>query len=463
MKNKISKVLITAIGVSTIVILINFLKYHGIISFETYIMRIIRWVAIASWLIYAIQKKTLTSWIMVSLIMGIEFGNDFPEWGIKLNILSEIFLRLIKTVIAPLLFGTLVFGIAGHSNLKQVGRMFLKSIIYFEIVSTLALIVGLIAINITQAGVGMPMVNGGNASDLPSIATHSFHDVILNIFPENIAKSIAQGDVLQVVIFSILFGIAVSALADKFKSPMVRFCESLSETMFKFTKFIMYFAPLAIFGAISYSVGRMGLSIMVNLFELLGTLYLALFAFLLFVLTPIALLFKIPVKQFFKAVSEPATIAFATTSSESALPVAMKEMERFGVPQKVVSFVIPTGYSFNLDGTTLYLSLATIFIAQAAGIYLSIEKQIIIMLTLMLTSKGVAGVPRASLVILLATVSSFGLPVEPIFILLGIDILMDMGRTSINVIGNCLASAVVARMEKEFDDTKARNYSLEKI
>jgi len=396
---------------------------------------------------------------MLSMLAGAEFGNDLPSVSIHLNLISKIFLNLIKTIIAPLLFGTLVVGIAGHSNLKQVGRMGWKSILYFEVVSTIALFIGLIAINISGAGKGVVVPPEMTHGTLPVIQKQTWEEIVLHIFPENIAKSIADGQVLQIVVFSILFGIAVAMVKEKYRRPMVNFAETLSEVMFKFTNIIMFFAPFAVFAAIAYSVGHMGISILVNLFELLGTLYVALLFFLLVVLFPIALFIRIPIKKFLMAVLEPATLAFATTSSEAALPIAMENMERFGVPRKIVAFVIPTGYSFNLDGTTLYLALASIFVAQIAGIHLSFETQLVMMFTLMLTSKGVAGVPRASLVILLATATNFGLPVWPIFIILGIDELMDMARTATNVIGNCLATAVVARWEGEFDDEKAGNYS----
>jgi proton glutamate symport protein len=300
--------------------------------------------------------------------------------------------------------------------------------------------------------------------DVPPITTIkalSTNDFILHIFPENIAKAIFEGQILQIVIFSIIFGIAVAMVKEKYRAPMIRFSESLAEVMFKFTNIVMYFAPVAVFAAIAYTVGHMGLDILYNLFKLLATLYVALIVFLIFVLFPVALIFRIPIRPFIKAVSEPATIAFATSNSESALPSAMESMEKFGIPRKIVAFVIPTGYSFNLDGTTLYLSLASIFVAQAAGIDLPIEKQLLICFTLMLTSKGVAGVSRASLVILLGTAVSFGLPVEPIFMILGIDVLMDMARTSVNVIGNCLATSVIARSENEFDDNAARNFKPE--
>lgn len=430
---------------------LNLVSHYDFFKIDGTALMIFRWIAIATLVGYAVFRKSLTTWILISMILGAEFGHDLPQIAVNLNVVSKIFLRLIKTIIAPLLFATIVVGIAGHSNLKQVGRMGWKSLLYFEFASTLALVIGLLAINISQAGVGVKIPDAINQANLPEVTVVTGSDLILHIFPENIAKSIYEGQVLQIVIFSILFGIAVAMLKDKHKNPMIRFTESLAETMFKFTQIIMYFAPFAVFAAIAYSIGHMGLDILFNLFKLLATLYVSLTVFLLGVLLPIALIFRIPVRRFIKAISEPVTIAFATTSSESALPIAMERMEQFGVPRKIVAFVMPTGYSFNLDGTTLYLSLATVFVAQVSGIHLSIDKQLLIVFTLMLTSKGVAGVPRASLVILLGTAASFGLPTWPIYIILGIDELMDMARTSVNVIGNCLATAVIARWEGEFN------------
>lgn len=426
-------------------------NHYNIFSLSKTVLMVIRWAAIAVIVGYALYKRSLTTWILISMILGAEFGYDLPQVAVKMQVVSMIFLRLIKTIIAPLLFATLVVGIAGHSNLKQVGRMGWKSLLYFEIVSTIALFIGLLAINISKAGVGVNVPDIVNQANIPSVPETTGTDLILHIFPENIAKSIYEGQVLQIVVFSIIFGIAVALIKDKYKSPMLRFTEALAETMFKFTQLIMYFAPFAVFAAIAYSIGHMGIDILFNLFKLLATLYVSLIIFLLAVLLPVALLFKIPVRKFIKAVSEPVALAFATTSSESALPIAMERMEEFGVPRKIVAFVMPTGYSFNLDGTTLYLSLATIFVAQIAGIHLPLEKQLLIVFTLMLTSKGVAGVPRASLVILLGTAASFGLPAWPIYIILGIDELMDMARTSVNVLGNCLATAVIARWEGEFN------------
>jgi len=331
-----------------------------------------------------------------------------------------------------------------------------KSLLYFEVVSTIALIIGLIAINISKAGVGLKLPEVTNAVPLVAAKAQSASEFILHIFPENFAKAIYEGNILQIVIFSIIFGIALAMVKSNYRDPMLKFTGSLAEVMFKFTNIIMYFAPVAVFAAIAFAIGQMGTDVIFALFKLLATLYVALIVFLVAILLPVALLFRIPVSAFISAVSKPASIAFATSNSESALPSAMESMEKFGVPRKIVSFVMPTGYSFNLDGSTLYLSLAAIFVAQVAGIELSIEKQVVIGLTLMLTSKGVAGVSRASLVILLGTLVSFGLPVEPVLIILGIDVLLDMARTSVNVIGNCLACAVIARWEGEFDDEASK-------
>jgi proton glutamate symport protein len=450
--NKVPKyILLFLLASIFIVSLLTIVNHYDILRINKTVLLVFRLIAIAAIVGYAIYKKSLTTWILISMILGAEFGHDLPQIAVKMQVVSMIFLRLIKTIIAPLLFATLVVGIAGHSNLKQVGRMGWKSLVYFEVVSTIALFIGLLAINISKAGVGVVVPDIINQAELQTATITKGTDLILHIFPENIAKAIYEGQVLQIVVFSILFGIAVAMIKEKYKSPIIRFTEALAETMFKFTQLIMYFAPFAVFAAIAYSTGHMGLDILYNLFKLLATLYVSLIVLLLVVFLPVALLFRIPVRKFIRAVSEPVVLAFATTSSESALPIAMERMEEFGVPRKIVAFVMPTGYSFNLDGTTLYLSLATIFVAQISGIDLPIERQLLIVFTLMLTSKGVAGVPRASLVILLGTAASFGLPTWPIYIILGIDELMDMARTSVNVLGNCLATVVIARWEGEFN------------
>jgi len=453
--------LITLIAIF-IAALLTITNHYQIIAIAESVLLVFRWLAVASLIALGFHKKTLTAWILISMVVGAEIGHDFADFAINLQVLSKIFLKMIKTIVAPLLFGTLVYGIAGHSDLKQVGRMGWKSMVYFErmgwksmvyfeVVTTLALFIGLAAINISKAGVGINPPTEINEV-LENVPPQTTSEVILHAFPENIAKSIAEGQVLQVVVFSIVFGIALAMVREDKRRPMLKAAESLSEVMFKFTNIVMYFAPIGVGAAIAFTVGHMGLGILVNLFQLLATLYVALIAFVLLVLFPIALFVGVPIKKFLQAVAEPISIAFATTSSEAALPRAMEAMERIGVPRKIVAFVIPTGYSFNLDGTTLYLALAAIFVAQAAGIEMSFGQQLVIVFTLMLTSKGVAGVPRASLVILLGTAASFNLPVWPIFIILGIDELMDMARTSVNVLGNCLATVVIAKWEKEFDE-----------
>jgi len=412
----------------------------------------LRWLVVAALILLAVRRRSLTTWILVSMVAGATFGHDFPQIAIQLRILSQIFIRLIRTIIAPLLFATLVVGIAGHGNLKQVGRMGVKALVYFEIVTTIALLIGWAAITISRAGVGINLPPPPPGEQIARPVAQTWQDVVLHIFPENIAKSIADGEVLQIVVFSVMFGVALALLPEAKRRPLLTFSESLAEAMFKFTNIVMLFAPIGVGAAIAYTVGHMGIGILVNLIKLLLTLYAALIVFVLVVLLPVAFIARVPIRRFAAAVAEPCSIAFATTSSEAALPRAMEAMERLGVPRQIVAFVIPTGYSFNLDGTTLYLSLASIFVAQAAGIEMSLGQQFAMLLTLMLTSKGVAGVPRASLVILLGTLSSFNLPVEPVFIILGIDELMDMARTMTNVLGNCLATVVIARWEGEFDD-----------
>ncbi len=423
---------------------------YDLLHFSPALLRAARWLAITGLVGYALARRSLTTTILVSMVVGAEIGHDWPAFAVNLRVLSLIFLRLIKTIIAPLLFGTLVVGIAGHADLKKIGRMGIRALVYFEVVTTVALFIGLAAINVTKAGVGVKLPPTAQAEQLAAAPRQTVTDILLHIFPENIARSVAEGQVLQIVVFSILFAIALSLLSEAKRRPMLSFAESLAETMFKFTNIVMLFAPVGVGAAIAYTVGHMGLGILVNLAKLLATLYVALLAFLLLVLLPVALLAQVPIKRFIRAIAEPVSIAFATTSSEAALPRAMEAMEALGVPRPIVAFVMPTGYSFNLDGTSLYLSLATMFVAQSAGIHLSFGEQLVILLTLMLTSKGVAGVPRASLVILLGTAASFHLPLEPIFIILGIDELMDMARTSVNVVGNCLATVVIARWEGEF-------------
>ncbi len=435
-----------AIGVVAVLVAV---KSLGLASPPAPLVRAARWLATALFAAYAVKRRSLTTWIIVAMLIGAGIGYDFPAVGTQLRLFSLVFLRLIRTIIAPLLFATLVVGIAGHHDLKQVGRMGVKSLVYFEIVTTLALFIGLAAINISQAGRGIKLPPAPQTAELQAVK-QTASDVVLHIFPENIAKAVSEGQILQVVIFAILFGVALSLVPEAKRRPVLSVTESLAEVMFKFTNIVMHFAPIGVGCAIAYTVGHMGLGVLVNLLKLLLTFYASILVFILVVLFPIALLIKAPIKKFLAAVADPVALAFATTSSEAALPRAMEAMEAIGVPRRVVAFVMPTGYSFNLDGSSLYLSLAAIFVAQAAGVHLPLGQQILLVFTLMLTSKGVAGVPRAALVILLGTVTQFNLPVEPVFIILGIDELMDMARTSLNVLGNSFATVVVAKWEKEF-------------
>lgn len=446
---KLKQVAFSAILTVFIASVLAFANFYNILPVSPMVLLFSRWLAITTLVLYGIKKRSLTSWILISMVIGAELGHDYPAVAVNLQVLSKVFLKMIKVIVAPLLFATLVFGIAGHADLKQVGRMGWKSILYFEFVTTIALFIGLAAINISRAGEGISQPPG-ILEELPDVPPQSLNEIILHIFPENIAKSVAEGQILQIVVFSIVFGISLAMVREDKRMPMLAFAESLAEVMFKFTNVVMYFAPVGVGAAIAYTVGHMGLGILLNLIQLLVTLYVALVVFLLGVLLPIALITGVPIRKFLQAIAGPVSIAFATTSSEAALPRAMENLEKMGVPRKIVAFVMPTGYSFNLDGTTLYLSLASIFVSQAAGINFTLGQQLLIVFTLMLTSKGVAGVPRASLVILLGTASSFGMPTWPIFIILGIDELMDMARTSVNVIGNCLATIVIAKWEGEF-------------
>jgi proton glutamate symport protein len=409
-------------------------------------------------------RPSLTTQIMIGLAVGALIGWLQPDWGNKVYFLRDIFINLIKSIIAPLVFSTIVVGIAGAGALKKVGRMGIKALVYFEIVTTAALFIGLAVVNFTKPGAGVTLA-AGNTDIVKTIGQahpKTLVETIVHAFPSSVVDAMVRGDVLQIVAFSVLFALALSAIGEKGR-PIVRAMESLSQIMFKFTNYVMMFAPIGVGAAMAHTIGTQGPGVLVNLGKLILSLYLALIIFIVLVFGIVAFIVRLPIRQFFRAVREPAALAFATTSSESALPKAMQAMERFGVPRHIVGFVMPTGYSFNLDGSTLYLAMASVFVAQAAettmGWHMGFGQQITMMLTLMLTSKGVAAVPRASLVILLATLNTFvpaGLGPIGVAIIFGVDELMDMGRTCVNVIGNCLATVVVARWEKEFDENRAR-------
>ena len=411
----------------------------------------VRWAGLLLLILGGLRRRSLTYWIFVSLLLGLEVGLDWPNFAARLRVLSDIFLRLIKTIVAPLILGTLITGIAGHGDARKVGRIGWKSLLYFEIVTTIALFIGVAAINLTRAGVGVVVPAAAGDAPLKTPASIRWDDFLVHVFPENIAKSVAENQILQVAVFAIIFGIALTQVSEKYRQPMLAIAESLTQVMFRFTKIVMYFAPVGVGAAMAYTVGHLGISILLPLAKLVLTAYGALIVFVLLVLYPIQLLYRLPVARFLGLVAEPATIAFATSSSEAALPGAMEAMEEYGVPREIVAFVIPAGYSFNLTGSTVYLAVASVFIAQASGISMSLTEQLFMVFTLMLTSKGVAGVPRAVVVVLLATAGSMHLPTEPIFLILGVDALVDMARTSVNVIANCQASAVIAQSEQEFN------------
>jgi proton glutamate symport protein len=398
-----------------------------------------------------LRARTLTQWIVVGMVGGTLLGWLAPDAGMAIKPLSDVFLRMIKSIVVPLIFGTLVIGVAGHGDdLRRVGRLALKSIVYFEAVTTLALAVGLLAVNLLRPGDGVQLPAPAAAAAPAVSGGVTLGGLLQHLVPQSVFEAAANNDVLSIVFWSVLFALALTQIREEPRDVMVRLCEALVEIMFKFTALVMRFAPIGIGAAIAYTVGHSGLGVLSSLGKLVLTLYLALVVFIAFVLLPVAYLAGVPVRRFFGAVREPALIAFSTASSEAALPKAMVQMEAIGVPRRIVAFVIPTGYSFNLDGSTLYLAVAAVFAAQAAGIAMTLGQQLVMMLTLMLTSKGVAGVPRAALVILSGTLATFHIPLEAVAVILGVDALMDMARTSVNVVGNCLASVVMARWEGEY-------------
>ena len=403
-----------------------------------------------------LRRRTLTQWIVVAMFAGVAIGVMFPAFAVSLLPISTAFIRIIKSIIVPLIFGTLVVGIAGHGDdMKRVGRLALKSIIYFEIVTTLALVLGLLTVNVIKPGVGAALAPAAGAA-LPASEPVTFASVLEHIVPQSFFDAAARNEMLQIVFWSVLFAIGLTQVRGRPNETMLGFCEAVADVMFKFTAIVMKFAPFAVAAALAVTVGKPGgLRNLQSLALVVVTLYVALVVFGLFVLYPVARIARVPIGAFVAAVKEPALIAFSTASSEAALPKAMERMEALGVPRRIVAFVMPTGYSFNLDGSTLYLSVALIFVAQASGISLTLGQQLLMMLTLMLTSKGVAGVPRASLVILMGTVASFNLPSEAAIALIGVDVLMDMARTTVNLIGNCLATVVMARWEGEYDASRA--------
>lgn len=415
---------------------------------------VLRWAGVGVFIPFAWRRRSLLVWTLLAMVAGAELGVDWPHTAAQTQFLADIFLRLIRMVVAPLIFGGIVTGIAGHSRLGGVGRVAIKAIVFFEVVTTIGIVLGTVAMNLTKAGVGVVLPAAQFAA--PTTAhENTWQQILLNLFPENIAQAVAQNQILQVAVFALIFGAALATLPEKKREPLVAVLQSLTDAMFRMTSFIVLTAPVAAGAALAFTVSSMGLATMLPLVKLLVTCYVALLIFLVAVFVPILMWSRIPVRRFAAAVAEPAAIGFATTSSEAALPLAIERMREFGVPNWIVSFVIPMGYSFNLTGSSLYLSMAAVFASQAAGIHMTVGDQIVMMVTLMIASKGVAGVPRATLVVLLGTASMFHIPVNAVVMLLGVDTLMDMGRTSMNVIGNCMAAAVVARWEGEFEAVDA--------
>ncbi len=412
------------------------------------------------------NSKRLTLHIFIALVAGILFGWLAPVWAVKMQPLGDLFLRMVKMIIAPLIFATLVVGIAGHGNVKNLGKIGFKTIVYFEIATTIALILGLVMANVLKPGAGFNIdVNSVSMSAVESMKNipngMDFAQTLVHSVPESVIAAMANGDLLQIVVFAIFFALAVCAVGQKAR-PVLDILQSTCDIMFKFTEYVMKFAPIGVFGAMSATIGQNGITILVSYLKLIAITYFSLIVFVAIVLVVACRIISVPFMGLLKTIKDPALLAFTTASSEAALPKAMELMEKFGVPKSIVSFVMPMGYTFNLDGTTMYLTLATLFCAQVVGIEIPIQQQIMIMLTLMLTSKGIAGVPRVSLVILTGTLASFGLPLVGVAVLLGIDQILDMGRTTVNLIGNCVATTVVARWENDFDHKKMEKFLTKK-
>lgn len=413
----------------------------------------------------------LTQQIVLGLVVGIFAGwwiSSLPaashaKWDEGFKVVRDVFLHLIKAMIAPLIFASIVQGFAGTGDMKKAQRIGWKSLLYFEVVTTLALVVGLLVVNVVKPGAGVILQLDQAGSTASLAKPQTLAEIIVHIFPVSLMDAMAKNDVLQIVCFAVIFAMAVIAAGEHGK-PVLEFCGSLTQVMFKFAGIIMKFAPFGVGAAIAVTVGHQGLGSLVTLAKLVLTLYGALVIFVVCIFGAVIWIAKVPLKPFVKAVREPFTLAFATANSEAALPKAFENMEKVGVPRSIVGFVLPAGYSFNLDGSTLHLAVAGVFVAQAAestipGFHFGLDQQITMMLMLMLTSKGVAAVPRASFVVLVAALESFKLPVAGAFLILGVDALLDMARTSVNVMGNCLASVVVARWEGEFDEKKAAEFA----
>jgi proton glutamate symport protein len=450
MKDMKNKSLIGAAILLTLAAIVWLVNQYSPGAVSPGLIFILRWAGIAALCVYGIAKRSVTVWIFISMVVGACMGHDWPSVGPGCRTVSLIFLRLVKTLIAPLMFAMVVQGLAQHSDLKKTGRMGLKAIIYFEIITTIAIVIGLVAIQITKPGVGIHLPPEAASVQVSKLTAST---AILNIFPENIGKAVAEGQTLQILVFSLLFGIGLAMAPEEKRGLILKFCDGLAATMFKVTNIVMMFAPFGVGAAIANSVSHTGLGVLLNMAKMVLTFYAGLLVLIFGVMLPVALMFRIPIRRFIKAAAEPWSIAFATTSSEPALPRAMENLEAMGVSRRAIGVVLPTGYTLNLDGACVYIAMGMIFIAQVAGIHLTLRHQIGAVLVLMLASKGVANIPRGSWVVLAATVTSVGLPIEPVFLLLAIDEINDMARTSTNLLGNMLATVVVAKWEGEFELT----------
>lgn len=400
------------------------------------------------------QKKGLglATQIFIGLIFGIAFGYLFPEYGKNLKPLGDAFIRMIKMIVVPLIFSSLIMGIAGTGDFKKLGRLGGKAILWFEFATTLALIVGLVIVNVLKPGLGVVITNG-NSEAIAEAAKKSINhiDMLVNLIPTNIIDAMARQDMLQIIVFSCFFGVAAAAIG-KNGRPVIEFATTVANVMFKFTHYVMLLAPIGIFGSIAYTVSTYGLEMLFPLGKLILSLYLALIVFITLIIVIASIAVRVNFFHLLRALKEPLILAFSTAASEAALPIAMEKLEKFGVPKHIATFVLPLGYTFNLDGSTLYSALAVVFISQVYGMPFPIETQVLMLVTLMLSTKGIAAVPGASLIVIAGTAAAFGLPVEGIAIILGVDRILDMARTACNVTGNCIAAVVVARWEKELPD-----------
>jgi len=406
-----------------------------------------------------LKQRSLSTYIVLALILGVVVGAVSPDLGLAMKPLGDIFIRMIKMIVVPLIFFSLIMGIAGTGDFSKLGRLGGKAILWFEVATTVALVVGLLVVNLIEPGMGVH-IQQGMTDAVQKIADHKPLDhiqMIVNIVPTNIIDAMARADMLQIIFFSCIFAIS-AAKAGKDGQKVIDLSRDITHIMFNVTHYVMKVSPIGIFGAIAHTVAMYGLDVLIPLLKLIGTMYLAIGIFLVILVIGAAVVTKVNLIGFMKVIKEPMVLAFTTSASEAALPIAMEKLERIGIPKHIVSFVLPLGYTFNLDGSTLYSAVAVIFLGQVYGVPLPLGLQIVILLTLMISTKGIAGVPGAALIILAGTATAFGIPVEGVAMLLGIDRVLDMARTMCNVTGNCIAGLVVARWEHEISAEDLNSY-----